>query len=171
MPPAPLRLSELLPNWAPVNGGPGPTSPVRGKCRAATEGVGVGGDLEHRNGAPRSRPPGAFLVPFWASKKELAPLGETLQHGSGPSPHPTLFLPLYIKGELPEVAFSHTSKTRHFLTKLPLHDTMRKGTLFGTNGAVSLQPPKGGVYMRITLHIGQFTVTIIVKRRNRHPAR
>ena len=56
----------------PVNGGPGPTPPVRGRCRAATEGVGVGGDLEHRNGAPRSRPPGAFLVPFWASKKKLA---------------------------------------------------------------------------------------------------
>ncbi len=25
--------------------------------------------------------------------------------------------------------------------------------------------------MRITLHIGPFTVTILVKRRNRHPAR
>ncbi len=28
--------------------------------------------------------------------------------------------------------------------------------------------PKGGDTMRITLHIGQFTVTIIVKSRNRH---
>ena len=28
--------------------------------------------------------------------------------------------------------------------------------------------PKGGDYMRITLHIGRYTVTIIVKSRNRH---
>ena len=35
-------------------------------------GAGGGGDLEHRNGAPWSRPPGAFLVSFWASKKKLA---------------------------------------------------------------------------------------------------
>lgn len=32
--------------------------------------------------------------------------------------------------------------------------------------------PKGGEAMRITLHIGPFTVTIIVKKReNRHPGR
>ena len=35
-------------------------------------GGGGGGDLEHRNGAPWSRPPGAFLVSFWASKRKLA---------------------------------------------------------------------------------------------------
>ena len=28
--------------------------------------------------------------------------------------------------------------------------------------------PRGGDYMRITFHVGQFTVTIIVKSRNRH---
>ncbi len=28
--------------------------------------------------------------------------------------------------------------------------------------------PKGGDYMRITFHVGQFTVTIVVKSRNRH---
>ncbi len=33
-------------------------------------------------------------------------------------------------------------------------------------------PPKGGGVMRITLHIGAFTVTIVVKKReNRHPGR
>ena len=32
--------------------------------------------------------------------------------------------------------------------------------------------PRGGEAMRITLHIGTFTVTIIVKKRgNRHPGR
>ena len=31
--------------------------------------------------------------------------------------------------------------------------------------------PKGGETMRITLHIGSFTVTIIVKSRNRHSAK
>ena len=31
--------------------------------------------------------------------------------------------------------------------------------------------PKGGEAMRITLHIGAFTVTIIVKSRNRHSAK
>ena len=77
---------------------------------------------------------------------------------------------LYIIRKPPPVARLRTPKAAIF-TKLPLHDTMRSGTLFGTSGAVSLQPSKGGVYMRITLHIGQFTVTIIVKRRNRHPAR
>ena len=37
--------------------------------------------------------------------------------------------------------------------------------------AVSHTTPKGGEAMWITLHIGPFTVTIIVKSRNRHPAR
>jgi len=32
--------------------------------------------------------------------------------------------------------------------------------------------PKGGEAMRVTLHIGNFTVTIVVKKReNRHPGR
>ena len=32
--------------------------------------------------------------------------------------------------------------------------------------------PRGGETMRITMHIGSFTVTIIIKKRkNRHPAR
>ena len=39
------------------------------------------------------------------------------------------------------------------------------------NGRRFGHPPKGGEAMRITLHIGAYTVTIIVKRRNRHPAR
>jgi len=37
--------------------------------------------------------------------------------------------------------------------------------------AVGYTTRKGVRLMRITLHIGAFTVTIIVKRRNRHPAR
>lgn len=35
-----------------------------------------------------------------------------------------------------------------------------------------LLPPKGGEGMRLTIHIGTFTVTIIVKKRkNRHSAK
>ncbi len=37
--------------------------------------------------------------------------------------------------------------------------------------AVSYTTRKGVRLMRITLHIGAYTVTIIVKRRNRHPGR
>ena len=37
--------------------------------------------------------------------------------------------------------------------------------------AVGYTTRKGVLLMRITPHIGPFTVTIIVKRRNRHPAR
>ena len=34
--------------------------------------------------------------------------------------------------------------------------------------AVGHMTPKGGDCMRLTFHIGQYTVTIIVKSRNRH---
>ena len=37
--------------------------------------------------------------------------------------------------------------------------------------AVSYTIPKGGGAMRITLHIGRFTVTIIVKSKDRHSAK
>ena len=37
--------------------------------------------------------------------------------------------------------------------------------------AVSYTTRKGVLSMRITLHIGRFTVTIIVKSRNRHSAK
>lgn len=37
--------------------------------------------------------------------------------------------------------------------------------------AVSYTTRKGVLLMRITLHIGRFTVTIIVKSRNRHSAK
>ncbi len=37
--------------------------------------------------------------------------------------------------------------------------------------AVSRTTRKGVRHMRITFHIGSFTITIIVKSRNRHPDR
>ena len=42
-----------------------------------------------------------------------------------------------------------------------------------TTAAVQLHHPKGGVYMPVTLtfHVKGFTVTITVKRTNRHPGR
>ena len=51
----------------------------------------------------------------------------------------------------------------------------RKRTQFspqGGNGAErTLLRRKGGEAMRITFHIGRFTVTIVVKSRNRHSAK
>lgn len=44
------------------------------------------------------------------------------------------------------------------------------GTVKGGRREVTF-PPKGVPAMRITLHIGRFTVTVIVKSRNRHPGR
>ena len=40
-----------------------------------------------------------------------------------------------------------------------------------TAGGYGYTPAKGVLLMRITLHIGRFTVTIIVKSRNRHSAK
>ena len=62
---------------------------------------------------------------------------------------------------------------RQFLTKLPLHDTMQIRTLFcdKMEGGFSHSLREGVKRMRITLHIGAFTVTIVVKRRNRHSAK
>ena len=62
---------------------------------------------------------------------------------------------------------------RQFLTILPLHDTMQIGTLFcdKMEGGFSHSLREGVKRMRITLHIGAFTVTIVVKRRNRHSAK
>ena len=49
----------------------------------------------------------------------------------------------------------------------------RGGDLLPNNGRrFGSHHPKGGELMRITLHIGIYTVTIIVKRReNRHSAK
>ena len=72
MPFVPLRLSELLPNWIPVNGGLGPTPPVRGRCPVGTEEVEMcgmeAGDLPNRRLRP---PPGVFWFLFHV-EKELA---------------------------------------------------------------------------------------------------
>ena len=50
---------------------------------------------------------------------------------------------------------------------------MRSGTLFcdKMEGGFSHSLRGGVKRMRITLHIGAFTVTIVVKRRNRHSAK
>ena len=47
---------------------------------------------------------------------------------------------------------------------------MRSGAA-RTAGGYGYTPAKGVLLMRITLHIGRFTVTIIVKSRNRHSAK
>ena len=47
----------------------------------------------------------------------------------------------------------------------------RKGAAI-TVGGLAASLYKGGEAMRITFHVGDFTVTIMIKkRRNRHPAR
>ena len=47
----------------------------------------------------------------------------------------------------------------------------RKGRGAASTAGGWLSHPKGGEAMRIMLHIGPYTVTIIVKRRNRHSAK
>ena len=48
----------------------------------------------------------------------------------------------------------------------------RREALHIRQAVFGLLPPKGGKGMRLTIHIGTFTVTIIVKKRkNRHSAK
>ena len=54
-----------------------------------------------------------------------------------------------------------------FLTEYAELGKMRSGAA-RTAGGYGYTPAKGVLLMRITLHIGRFTVTIIVKSRNRH---
>ena len=54
-----------------------------------------------------------------------------------------------------------------FLTEYAELGKMRSGVA-RTAGGYGYTPAKGVLLMRITLHIGRFTVTIIVKSRNRH---
>ena len=57
-----------------------------------------------------------------------------------------------------------------FLTEYGELGKMRSGAA-RTAGGYGYTPAKGVLLMRITLHIGRFTVTIIVKSRNRHSAK
>ena len=57
-----------------------------------------------------------------------------------------------------------------FLTEYAELGKMRSGVA-RTAGGYGYTPAKGVLLMRITLHIGRFTVTIIVKSRNRHSAK
>ena len=57
-----------------------------------------------------------------------------------------------------------------FLTEYAELGKMRSGAA-RTAGGYGYTPAKGVLLMRITLHIGRFTVTIIVKSRNRHSAK
>ena len=57
-----------------------------------------------------------------------------------------------------------------FLTEYAELGKMRSGAA-RTAGGYGYTPAKGVLLMRITLHIGRFTVTIIVKSRNRHCAK
>ena len=47
-------------------------SPCQGEMSRSDRGGRYGGDLEHRNGAPRSKPLGGSLASFWPSRKKLA---------------------------------------------------------------------------------------------------
>lgn len=61
------------------------------------------------------------------------------------------------------------SATRRVIVSLVL---LRKYQGAAQNGRrVAHTIPKGGGAMRITLHIGRFTVTIIVKSKDRHSAK
>ena len=55
-------------------GSRGPTPPVRGRWPVGPEGVGDAYEHRRKPGVHRRKSPGAFLVPFWASKKEHPPL-------------------------------------------------------------------------------------------------
>ena len=57
-----------------------------------------------------------------------------------------------------------------FLTEYAELGKMQSGAA-RTAGGYGYTPAKGVLLMRITLHIGRFTVTIIVKSRNRHSAK
>ena len=59
-----------------------------------------------------------------------------------------------------------TAEAACFPPQAMIYSTRRCTTAGGWS-----HPPKGGEAMRITLHIGPFTVTIIVKSRNRHSAK
>ena len=52
-----------------------------------------------------------------------------------------------------------------------MQNLVKCGQALHERQAVGYTTRKGVRLMRITLHIGAFTVTIIVKRRNSHPAR
>ena len=75
---------------------------------------------------------------------------------------------LFAAGRMPsynKVALSYNKAT--FLTEYAELGKMRSGAA-RTAGGYGYTPAKGVLLMRITLHIGRFTVTIIVKSRNRH---
>ena len=78
---------------------------------------------------------------------------------------------LFAAGRMPsynKVALSYNKAT--FLTEYAELGKMRSGAA-RTAGGYGYTPAKGVLLMRITLHIGRFTVTIIVKSRNRHSAK
>ena len=78
---------------------------------------------------------------------------------------------LFAVGRMPsysKVALSYNKAT--FLTEYAELGKMRSGAA-RTAGGYGYTPAKGVLLMRITLHIGRFTVTIIVKSRNRHSAK
>ena len=78
---------------------------------------------------------------------------------------------LFAAGRMPsynKVALSYNKAT--FLTEYAELGKMRSGAA-RTAGGYGYTPAKGVLLMRITLHIGRFIVTIIVKSRNRHSAK
>ena len=78
---------------------------------------------------------------------------------------------LFAAGRMPsynKVALSYNKAT--FLTEYAELGKMRSGAA-RTAGGYGYTPAKGVLLMLITLHIGRFTVTIIVKSRNRHSAK
>ena len=65
----------------------------------------------------------------------------------------------------------HRARHSHAALTEYMQNLVKCGQALHERQAVSYTTRKGVLLMRITLHIGRFTVTIIVKSRNRHSAK
>ena len=126
-------------------------------------GTSSAGFRENKAGLPRD-----FLTHRYAFLRCFRP-GFSVRGSRRGSKHDPRFL--FAAGRMPsynKVALSYNKAT--FLTEYAELGKMRSGAA-RTAGGYGYTPAKGVLLMRITLHIGRFTVTIIVKSRNRHSAK
>ena len=118
------------------------------------------GFWENKAGLPQD------LLTRWYSLFHCFRPGFSVRGSRRGSKHDPRFL--FAAGRMPsynKVALSYNKAT--FLTEYAELGKMRSGAA-RTAGGYGYTPAKGVLLMRITLHIGRFTVTIIVKSRNRH---
>lgn len=118
---------------------------------------------ENKAGLPQD------LLTRWYSLFHCFRPGFSVRGSRRGSKHDPRFL--FAAGRMPsynKVALSYNKAT--FLTEYAELGKMRSGAA-RTAGGYGYTPAKGVLLMRITLHIGRFTVTIIVKSRNRHSAK